>query len=115
MQTLKFRVLLLAGAMLAAICGGCAPMPYYDDEIVAYAPGPDVYPYPPLRPPHGRPSATGTSQPTQRDTPLDHGRTTSDSATRTRELRPEVRVRVPRPEPERTLERVAPGGSTRTR
>ncbi len=115
MQTLKFRVLLLAGTVLVAICGGCAPMPYYDAEVVVFAPGPDVYPCPPSRPPHGRPSATGTSQPTQRDTPLAHGQITSDSATGTRELRPEVRVRVPRPEPESTPERVAPSGRTRTR
>jgi hypothetical protein len=115
MQTLKFRVLLLAGAVLVAICGGCASRPYYDGEVVFFAPGTDVYPCPPSRTPHGRPSATGTSQPTQRDTPLDHGQTTSEPATRTRELRPEVRVRVPRPEPERTPERVAPGGSTRMR
>ncbi|MHB8078503.1 MAG: hypothetical protein ACYDIE_04535 [Candidatus Krumholzibacteriia bacterium] len=116
MQTLKFSVLLLAGAVLVAVCGGCATMPYdYDEVVVVYDPGPGGCPYPP-RPPHGGPSATETAQPTPRDTPIEHGQATADTGTRTRELRPEVRVRVPRPESQNRPERVVgPVGNTFTR
>lgn len=114
MQTLKFSVLLLAGAVLVAACGGCAPVPYYYDEVVIYAPGPGDCPRPP-RPPRGQPSATGTAQPTPRDTPLEQGRIVADTATRTRDLRPDVRVRVPRAEAERTAVRAGPVGDARSR
>lgn len=115
MRTLKFSVLLLAGAGLIAVSGGCAPMPYYYDEVVVvYEPGPDGRPCPP--PPHGRPPGGGTARPTPRGAPIERGQARTDTRTRSDDLRSEVRVRVPRPEPQSTPERVVgPANSSRTR